>query len=196
VLAVTEQDIEWPTLAFFGFLFIIVGAAVATGLIGTMAEALQSAIAAGSQTLGLSTQGTLLFAALVICWVSAVLSALIDNIPFVAVAIPVVAQLIAGLSGDTQVLWWSLSLGACLGGNGTPIGASANVTTIGLAERDGARITFGAFTRFGSVITAGTLVLSSAWLAIYVYAGAMPALMASLAVAAVFGLARRLLRPA
>jgi Na+/H+ antiporter NhaD/arsenite permease-like protein len=194
VLQVTEQDIEWPTLAFFGFLFIIVGAAVQTGLIGTMATALQTGITSGSQALGLTPSGTLLFAALIICWVAAVLSSLIDNIPFVAVAIPVVAQMVGGFPGDAEVLWWSLSLGACLGGNGTPIGASANVTTIGLAEREGARISFGAFTRFGSVVTVGTLVISSIWLAIHVYAGKWPAMWASFAaagIAALYRLARR-----
>jgi len=190
VLQVTEEDIEWPTLAFFGFLFVIVGAAVQTGLITNMAKALQSGIANGSDALGLSPTGTVLFAALVICWVAAILSALIDNIPFVAVAIPVVAQMVSGFPGDATVLWWALSLGACLGGNGTPIGASANVTTIGLAERDGARITFGAFTRFGSVVTAGTLGISSVWLAIYVYGGKWPALWISLLAAAVVGGAR------
>lgn len=171
VLAVTERDIEWPTLAFFGFLFIIVGAAVQTGLIGTLAAALQSGINSGSQALGLSPTGTLFFAALIICWVSGVMSALIDNIPFVAVAIPVVAQLTGGLAGESAVLWWALSLGACLGGNATPIGASANVTTIGMAEREGTRISFRAFTRFGAVVAFGTLVVSTAWLAVFVFAG-------------------------
>ena len=171
VLAVTERDIEWPTLAFFGFLFIIVGAAVQTGLIGTLAAALQSGITSGSQALGLSPTGTLFFAALIICWVSGVMSALIDNIPFVAVAIPVVAQLTGGLAGESEVLWWALSLGACLGGNATPIGASANVTTIGMAEREGARISFRAFTRFGAAVAFGTLIVSTAWLATFVFAG-------------------------
>jgi Na+/H+ antiporter NhaD/arsenite permease-like protein len=187
VLQVTEEDIEWPTLAFFGFLFIIVGAAVQTGLIGSMATALQDGINRGALAMGLEPLGTLFFAALVICWVAAVLSALIDNIPFVAVAIPVVAQMVGGFEADAQVLWWALSLGACLGGNGTPIGASANVTTIGLAERDGARITFGQFTRYGSVVTFGTLLISSAWLAVYVYAGQWTALWISLFAALVAG---------
>jgi Na+/H+ antiporter NhaD/arsenite permease-like protein len=200
VLVVTERDIEWPTLAFFGFLFIIVGAAVATGLIDTIAGALQEGIAAGERQLGLSPQGTLLFAALLICWTSGLLSALIDNIPFVAVSIPVVAQLTATLTGDTQVLWWALSLGACLGGNGTPIGASANVTTLGLAEKEGVHATFGAFTRFGAVIAAGTLVISSIFLALFVYLGRNPATLVSggmlAAVAVAWTLRSRLARAA
>ncbi len=193
VLAVTERDIEWPTLAFFGFLFIIVGAAVETGLIATMARALQDGVVAGSETLGLTPAGTLFFAALIICWVAGIMSALIDNIPFVAVAIPVVAQLAGGLPGDTEVLWWALSLGACLGGNATPIGASANVTTIGLAEREGARITFGAFARFGGVVAFGTLVIATAWLAVFIYLGKATADWSAFGIAAALA-AFRLLR--
>ncbi|MEP7380147.1 MAG: SLC13 family permease [Gemmatimonadota bacterium] len=171
ILAVTERDIEWPTLSFFGFLFIIVGAAVQTGLIGTLADGLQWAIGATSSALGLSATGTLLLAAILICWVSGILSALIDNIPFVAVAIPIVGRLIPTMGGNADVLWWALSLGACLGGNGTVIGASANVTTIGLAERDGVRISFGEFARFSVPIAAGTMVIASAYLALNIYLG-------------------------
>jgi Na+/H+ antiporter NhaD/arsenite permease-like protein len=190
VLTITEKDIEWPTLAFFGFLFIIVGAAVETGLIGRLATALQNGINAGSVTFGLSPVGTLFFAAVIICWVSGIMSALIDNIPFVAVAIPVVAQLTGGLAGDTEILWWALSLGACLGGNATPIGASANVTTIGMAEREGERISFQAFTRFGAVVAFGTLAVSTAWLATYIFAGKTVADIGSLVIAAVLAIVK------
>jgi Na+/H+ antiporter NhaD/arsenite permease-like protein len=171
LLDVIEREIEWPTLCFFIFLFIAVGAAVQTGLIDTIAGALSLAIHQGSARMGLGAAGTLLFSALLLCWVSGVLSSLIDNIPFVAVAIPIVARLTTELPGDTSVLWWALSLGACLGGNGTPIGASANVTVIGLAEKAGWRISFREFARFGVPVTAMTLVIASLWLALYVYAG-------------------------
>lgn len=194
VLMVTERDIEWPTLAFFGFLFIIVGAAVETGLIGTIATALQNAIAGGARTFGLSAEGTLLFAALLICWTAGLLSAIVDNIPFVAVSIPIVAQLTGTMAGNTEVLWWALSLGACLGGNGTPIGASANVTTVGLAEKEGVRVSFGAFTRYGAVVTLGTLVIASAFLAAFVLLGrkgAAAATGAALLVALAFTRVRR-----
>ena len=143
-----EKEIEWPTLSFFAFLFIAVGAAVATGLIDTMANGLGWVINQGRDSLGLSPQGTILFAALMILWASGILSALIDNIPYVAVTIPIVARLIDTLPGHPNTLWWALALGACLGGNGTLIGASANVTTIGLAEKGGTRISFSEFTRF------------------------------------------------
>jgi len=77
-----------------------------------------------SITFSLSEAGTLIFAALLICWVSAVLSAFIDNIPYVAVSIPLIHQLIPTLSGETEVVWWALSLGVRLGGNATVVGAS------------------------------------------------------------------------
>ena len=172
LLAIIEKEIEWPTLSFFGFLFIAVGAAVQTGLIDTLARGLGSLVQGGSGLLGLGPMGTLLFAALLIAWVSGVLSAIIDNIPFVAVMIPIIHRLGGNFVGDTTVLWWALSLGACLGGNGTLVGASANVTVVGIAERAGVRITFREFTRFGSLVAALTLVITSLYLATHVYIGA------------------------
>lgn len=171
ILRVTERDIEWPTLSFFGFLFIVVGAAVQTGLIERLAAGLQFTIVSGAHALGLSSSGTLLLAALLICWVSGALSALIDNIPFVAVAIPIVARLVPGMGANADVLWWSLSLGACLGGNGSVIGASANVTTVGLAEREGVRISFREFARYALPMAVGTLVIASGYLALHIYLG-------------------------
>ncbi|GMV04384.1 MAG: hypothetical protein AMXMBFR53_06650 [Gemmatimonadota bacterium] len=171
ILHVLEKDIEWPTLSFFVFLFIVVGAAVETGLIASIADGMAWAISTVQATFGLSPQGTLIFAALLICWLSAVLSAFIDNIPYVAVSIPVILQLIPSLPGDTSVLWWALSLGACLGGNATVVGASANVTTVGLAEKEGVRISFGEYSRFAAPIATLTIVISSAYLVGYVLLG-------------------------
>jgi len=180
ILHITEREIEWPTLSFFGFLFIVVGAAVQTGLISTLAVGLQSAINGSSSALGLSPNGTLLLAGLLICWVSGLLSALIDNIPFVAVAIPIVARLIPSMTAaNADVLWWALSMGACLGGNGTVIGASANVTTVGLAEKDGVRISFAQFARYAAPMTAGTLVIASLYIAMHIYLGAYGAFVAT-----------------
>ncbi|HEX6059571.1 MAG TPA: SLC13 family permease [Gemmatimonadaceae bacterium] len=176
LIAVIEKEIEWPTLSFFGFLFIAVGAAVRTGLIDTLALALTRFVGSGSAWLGLGGLGTLLFAALLICWVSGVLSSIVDNIPFVAVMIPIIHRLIDGFAGDPTVLWWALALGACLGGNGTMVGASANVTVVGLAERGGVRIAFREFTRFGAPIAAFTLVVASFVLASHVYLGSRGAL--------------------
>ncbi|MFM8909754.1 MAG: SLC13 family permease, partial [Gemmatimonadota bacterium] len=144
---------------------------VGTGLIETLAGGLRRAITDGSAALGFGERGTLIFAALLVCWVAGILSALMDNIPFVAVSIPIIGSLIAALPGDATVLWWALSLGACLGGNGSPIGASANVTTLGMAERQGIRITFSEFAAVGTRVTAFTLVVSSIFLAGYVVLG-------------------------
>jgi Na+/H+ antiporter NhaD/arsenite permease-like protein len=176
VLAILEKDIEWPTLAFFIFLFVLVGAAVDTGLIESLARALGWTVDRLSQALALPEKGTLLLAALLVLWVSGFLSALIDNIPYTAVAIPLVARLLGDLQAgpDGQVLWWALALGACLGGNGTLIGASANITVTGLAEKDGRRISFAEFTAFGWRVTALTLVISSVYIALWLYVGSAP----------------------
>lgn len=187
VLSILEKDIEWPTLAFFIFLFILVGAAVATGLIESLALGLAWTIGKISVSLGLSPRATLLVAALIILWVSGFLSAVIDNIPYTAVTIPLVASLLGQLKGgaEGQVLWWALALGACLGGNGTLIGASANVTVTGLAEKDGKRISFNEFTAFGSRVTGLTLLMSSIYLALWLYVGSAIVNVVGLAVLAV-----------
>jgi Na+/H+ antiporter NhaD/arsenite permease-like protein len=193
ILHVIEKEIEWPTLAFFAFLFMTVGAAVETGLIDTLAGGLSGFIHWGSGAFGLSPMGTLLFACLMILWVSGLLSAIVDNIPFVAVAIPIIARLAGELTGDVESLWWALSLGACLGGNGTPIGASANVTVTGLAEKAGAHVTFGEFTRFGASTATITLLISTLFLSLHIYVGQWPTFIgggASVAVVILFQVAR------
>lgn len=182
LLHVIEKEIEWPTLSFFAFLFIAVGAAVETGLIETLAQDLAALISWVKAVGGLSPEGTLLFAALVICWAAGLFSALVDNIPFVAVTIPIVARLTTGLEGNPLILWWALALGACLGGNGSPIGASANVTVIGLAERKGTIISFSDFLRMGVPVTVMTLIVSSLFLTGYVYLGGGGVFKAGLAV--------------
>jgi Na+/H+ antiporter NhaD/arsenite permease-like protein len=175
ILHVLEKDIEWPTLAFFLFLFALVGAAVATGLIESAATGLAWLIDRIAVALGLSKTATLLLAALIVLWFSGFLSAVIDNIPYTAVSIPIIASLIRAFDadpmGDGQILWWALALGACLGGNGTLIGASANVTVVGLAEKDGKRISFNEFTAFGARVTFITLVISSVYLVLWLYVG-------------------------
>ena len=198
VLAILEKDIEWPTLAFFIFLFILVGAAVATGLIESLAYGLAWIIEQISRGFGLPAQATLLVAALIILWVSGFLSAVIDNIPYTAVTIPLVASLLGQLKAgpDGEVLWWALALGACLGGNGTLIGASANVTVVGLAEKDGKRIPFNEFTAFGSRIAGLTLLMSSAYLALWLYVGSVVVNIAGAGLLVVLLAAARLRRAA
>lgn len=147
-------DVEWPTLAFFAGLFIMVGSLVETGVVGQISEAMADA-----------TDGRLALATMLLLGGSAGLSAVIDNIPYVATMSPVVSDLVAGAGPDDgQVLWWALAFGAGLGGNATAIGASANVVVLGLAERAGHRIGFWEFTRYGLVVTLVTVVATAPYL--------------------------------
>jgi Na+/H+ antiporter NhaD/arsenite permease-like protein len=155
------KDVEWPTLVFFAGLFVMVGALVNTGVIDRLATFAADA-----------TEGRLLLASMVLLWGSAVVSAIVDNIPFVATMTPVVAELVqANGGGQAQVLWWALALGADLGGNATAIGASANVVVLGLAERSGQRISFWEFTKYGLVVTAVTIAIATPylWLRYFVF---------------------------
>jgi Na+/H+ antiporter NhaD/arsenite permease-like protein len=124
-------EVEWPTIFFFVGLFVLVGGLKATGVIGELAQ----------WSLGV-TKGDLQQTSVLVLWVSAIASAFIDNIPFVATMIPMLQEM-GQLSGmNMEPLWWSLALGACLGGNGTLIGASANVIVAGIAEKNGVRLYF------------------------------------------------------
>ncbi|WP_456321607.1 SLC13 family permease [Palaeococcus sp. (in: euryarchaeotes)] len=139
------EKVEWATLFFFGGLFIIVGGLVETGLIGQLANWITSHIVGEGEAL------------IAIAWFSAFASAIIDNIPFTATMIPLIKAM--GGSLNVYPLWWALSLGACLGGNGTAIGASANVVVIGIAEREGVKITFGDFLKIGMFIMMATVAI-------------------------------------
>jgi len=141
------EKVEWATLFFFGGLFLIVGALVETGFIDALAERIIGMIHSEAQAI------------FVISWFSAVSSAIVDNIPLTATMIPLIKAM--GSSMNTYPLWWALSLGACLGGNGTAIGASANVVVIGIAHREGIRITFGEFLKVGAVIMFSTVLAGS-----------------------------------
>ncbi|HEY8474869.1 MAG TPA: ArsB/NhaD family transporter [Natronosporangium sp.] len=148
------RDVEWPTLVFFAGLFVMVGGLVNTGVIDTVASRAADAV-----------EGRLGLATFVLLWGSAALSAIVDNIPYVATMSPVVAELVAAEGVERgQVLWWSLALGADLGGNATAVGASANVVVLGMAERAGRRISFWEFTRYGLVVTVITIVLAMPYL--------------------------------
>ena len=149
------RDVEWPTLVFFAGLFVMVGSLVHTGVISLVASAAVEA-----------TEGRLALATFVLLWGSAVLSAIVDNIPYVATMSPVVAELVEANGGNdrAQVLWWSLALGADLGGNATAIGASANVVVVGLAQRAGKHISFWEFTRYGLIVTVITVALCMPYL--------------------------------
>jgi Na+/H+ antiporter NhaD/arsenite permease-like protein len=133
------NEVEWPTLVFFAGLFVIVGATDETGVIAMIAGVVANL-----------SGGNLTVAILLVLWVSAISSAFIDNIPFTATMLPIVAYLTQVIPGaESMVLWWALSIGACYGGNGTLIGASANVVTAGLAEKAGHPISFNEFLKYG-----------------------------------------------
>jgi Na+/H+ antiporter NhaD/arsenite permease-like protein len=132
IVEMLEHEVEWPSLMFFIGLFVVIAGAEATGLIQQIANVVLQA-----------SQGNLTVAVVMILWVSAIASAFIDNIPFTATMLPIVLFLSESFNlPRDNVLWWSLSLGACLGGNGTMIGASANVVTVGMAEKAGYKISF------------------------------------------------------
>lgn len=146
------RDVEWSTLFFFVGLFILVEAIVSVGIVGGIADALATAT---SGQPGLATIGLL--------WFSAIASAIVDNIPYTATAIPVVERLAEG-GIPAEPMWWALALGACLGGNLTIIGASANVVVANVADRAGHPIRFAEFFRYGSVVVLASLLISTAYL--------------------------------
>ncbi|HEU4921314.1 MAG TPA: ArsB/NhaD family transporter [Candidatus Limnocylindrales bacterium] len=145
------RDVEWSTLFFFVGLFMLVEAIVHVGIVGGIAEAIAQA-----------AEGRVATASIALLWFSALASAIVDNIPYTATAIPVVESLIEdGLPSDP--LWWSLALGACLGGNLTIVGASANVVIANLAARAGYPIRFFEFFKYGSIVVVESLVISTVY---------------------------------
>jgi Na+/H+ antiporter NhaD/arsenite permease-like protein len=132
------EKIEWPALFFFGGLFIVVGALVQTGVIATIAEAMVGTVNSTGEAM------------ILITWFAAMASAIVDNIPLTAAMIPLIQDL--GTTMEIYPLWWALSLGACLGGNGSAIGASANVVVLGISEREGIQITFFDFLKLGFLV--------------------------------------------
>ena len=144
------EDVEWETLIFFMGLFVMVGALVNVGVIDWLGERAVEAV-----------DGRFLIASTGLLFGSAVLSGVVDNIPYVATMSPLVAGLVAsGAGAKATSLWWSLALGADLGGNATAVGASANVVVTGIAARQGHPISFWRFTKYGLVVTAVTVGLS------------------------------------
>ncbi|OQY99997.1 MAG: hypothetical protein B6D35_07985 [Candidatus Brocadia sp. UTAMX2] len=170
------RELEWPTLFFFIGLFIIVGGVVKVGLI--------SYLSSGMISLTNPTADNMFITAITTLWFSAICSAIVDNIPFVASMIPLVtdtahAILPSGADFKSVVqhstlmpVWWSLALGACLGGNGSPVGASANVITLGLANKAGCPISFKKFIVYAVPITVESIIISTLyiWLRYYLFA--------------------------
>jgi Na+/H+ antiporter NhaD/arsenite permease-like protein len=151
----TFSDVEWITIFFFIGLFIVVHAVDVGGLLRLLADKLVA-----------TTGGNLAVTGYAILWASAFLSAIVDNIPFVATMIPLVKSMAPGFGGADHVepLWWCLSLGACLGGNGTLIGASANLTVAGIAERNGLAFGFIKYTLYAMPMMIVSVAISTVYI--------------------------------
>lgn len=148
------DDVEWTTIFFFIGLFIAVGGLIETGIIKEIA------------TVAIEiTGGDVTSTSLLVLWLSAIVSSFLDNIPFVATMIPLIKDMGAMGVTNLEPVWWSLSLGACLGGNGTIIGASANLIVAGMAAEKGVYISFMRYLKLGFPIMLVTIVLST----VYVY---------------------------
>ena len=163
-------EVEWPTIFFFIGLFIIIGGTVKVGLIELMSQKMID--------LTNPQPDNMLTLSMVMVWFSAVASAIVDNIPFVATMNPLLIDMVHKVYGLTEAataehirhaammpVWWALALGACLGGNGSPIGASANVIVVGMSEKAGHKITFVRFLKYGVPVTLLTIILSM----LYIY---------------------------
>lgn len=147
------SEVEWNTIFFFIGLFILVGGLKTVGAIDMLAEFVFKL-----------TGGNLILTTVAILWVSAIASAFIDNIPFVTTMIPLILHLKTISGMDVTPLWWALSLGACLGGNGTIVGASANVIAVGLSNKHGYKITFKAFLKEAFPMMLLTITLACGYL--------------------------------
>ncbi|HDK7155025.1 TPA: ArsB/NhaD family transporter [Clostridium botulinum] len=150
------QETEWGTIFFFIGLFIMTGVLEDVGIMEVLAQ----------KTLSL-TQGNLVMTGIFVLWISAIASAFIDNIPFVATMIPLIKAM--GTMGGMNIapLWWALSLGACLGGNGTMIGASANLVVIGIAEKSGYKISFKDYFKLGFPVMLVSIIICTAYLLMF-----------------------------
>lgn len=148
------QDVEWTTILFFMSLFVVVGGLTETGIIKELASKIIDA-----------TDGHPMVTMLVLLWASALLSSILDNIPFVATLIPLILAMQAdGI--DVTSFWWAISLGACLGGNGTMIGASANVVLSDISTKHGYPITFKSYLKVGMPFMLLSIVISTVFLVV------------------------------
>ncbi|MDD4147200.1 MAG: ArsB/NhaD family transporter [Candidatus Cloacimonetes bacterium] len=157
---ILSDDVDWVTIFFFMGLFMIVESLVETGFINMIAEGVM-----------MISKGEPRSTSMLILWISGVFSAFIDNVPFVAAMIPVLERL-GILIGKPEVMhpiWWSLALGTCLGGNGTLIGASANIVAAGIANRNGFHISFKEFTKIGVIFTSSSIILSTLYILLRYY---------------------------
>jgi Na+/H+ antiporter NhaD/arsenite permease-like protein len=154
-LVVIYGDVDWITIFFFVGLFVIVHGVEKTGALAALARELMRL-----------THGNIAITASAILWLSAIASAIVDNVPFVAAMIPLTKALGPDLGGSSALapLWWALALGASLGGNGTLIGASANLTIAGIAQRNGVRFDFASYTKYAAPLTLVSLAICQLYL--------------------------------
>lgn len=188
LLLITKEDperalqiVEWPVIFFFIGLFVLVGALEEVGVIETVARWSLEV-----------TGGNVLPAGILILWLSAVASSFVDNIPFVATMIPLIQDLgrIGGIA-DLNFLWWALSLGACLGGNGTIIGASANVVVIGMAEKRGLHIGFVDYFKIAFPLMLLSIVISTGYLLFWYVFHTLTAMLVTLGTGIILALLTR-----
>lgn len=153
------QAVEWTTLLFFSGLFIMVAGVENTGVLKVISEFI------------ISSTDNFALILLIILWATGIISMVLENIPFVTIMIPVIFDIQSqSIGGDhEQLLWWALSLGACLGGAGTMIGTSANVVAVGLAKKENMNITFLSYLKFGFPMAIMALSVSSAYLVFRFY---------------------------
>jgi len=147
------SEVEWNTILFFVGLFVLVGGLQAVGAINMLADFVLKI-----------TKGNLILTSFLILWVSAIASAFIDNIPFVTTMIPLIKHMERVSTMNVKPLWWALSLGACLGGNGTIVGASANVIAVGLSKKQGHKISFKKFFIEAFPMMILTIIISNVYL--------------------------------
>ncbi len=172
------RAVEWPVIFFFIGLFVVIGTLKETGVIETVAMwALEV------------TGGNIVTTSMLVLWLSAIASALIDNIPFVATMIPLIQDMgrLGGIT-DLNLLWWSLSLGACLGGNGTIIGASANLIVVGMAEKRGIQISFIGFMKIAFPLMLMSIVISTGYLLFWHFFHTLAAMSVTLIIGVILAL--------
>ena len=152
------EEIEWSTLLFFAGLFILVGVLEEKGVIEWIAHNVFLQIGDNPYVI-----------VMVVLWVSGIVSGFLDNIPFTITMIPIVHLIMESNPIPNNILWWALSLGACLGGNLTMIGASANIVSIGMAKKFNHNISFLEFMKSSVIITVITLLIASLYLTLYLW---------------------------
>ncbi len=150
------EEVEWSTLLFFTGLFILVGALEEYGMIEWIAHNVFMNVGDNPYVI-----------VLIVLWVTGIASGFLDNIPFTITMIPIVELMLESNPIPNNILWWALALGACLGGNITMIGSSANIVSVGIAKKYGVDISFIDFMKKGLVITFISLILASIYLVVY-----------------------------